>query len=99
EADFERMKKRRIEAIRQSRSSPTSIPWRVQGPILYGPTHPLGSVVTEASLEAITLADCKKQIATWMKPKNARLFVVGDLTEEQVRKTFDESPLAAWTGA
>jgi zinc protease len=60
EADFERMKKRRIEAVRQSRSSPTSIPGRVASPILYGTEHPLGSVITEASIESITLDDCKK---------------------------------------
>jgi zinc protease len=99
EADFDRMKKRRIESVRQSRSNPTSIPFRVTGPVLYGASHPLGGVVTEAGLESITLDDCKKQIATWLKPKNARLFVVGDLTEEQVRATFDKSPLAKWTGA
>jgi zinc protease len=99
EADFDRLKKRRIESVRQSRSNPTSIPFRVSGPVLYGANHPLGGVVTEPGLESITLADCKKQIATWMKPKNARLFVVGDLTEAQVRATFDKSPLAAWTGA
>lgn len=99
QSDFDRMKKRRIESVRQSRSSPTSIPGRVSGAVLYGLDHPLGSVVTEPSTESITLDDCKKLVATWLKPKNARLFVVGDLTEEQVRKTFDDSPLAAWTGA
>ena len=99
EADFDRLKKRRIESVRQSRSSPTSIPYRVAGPVLFGPEHPLGAVTTEAGIESITLDDCKKQIATWLKPKNARLFVVGDLTEAQLRATFDKSPLAAWTGA
>lgn len=99
ESDFDRMKKRRIESVRQSRSSPSSIPGRVSGAILYGAAHPLGSVITEADIEAITLDDCKKYVATWLKPKNARLFVVGDLDEAQVRATFDQSPLAAWTGA
>jgi len=99
EADFDRLKKRRIESVRQSRTSPTSIPYRVTGPVLYGASHPLGGVVTEEGLESITLDDCKKQIATWLKPKNARLFVVGDLTEAQVRETFDKSPLAKWSGA
>jgi predicted Zn-dependent peptidase len=99
DTDFDRMKKRRIEAVRQSRSNPSSIPGRVIGPVLYGAGHPLGSVTTEASLESITLDDCKKYVATWLKPKNARLFVVGDLDEAAVRKTFDASPLAAWTGA
>ena len=99
QSDFDRMKKRRVEAVRQSRSSPTSIPGRVSGPVLYGAEHPLGAVITEASTEAITLDDCKKQIATWLKPKNARLFVVGDMTEDAVRKLFDDSALAGWTGA
>ena len=99
EADFDRLKKRRIESVRQSRSNPTSIPYRVSGPVLYGANHPLGAVVTEDGLESITLDDCKKQIATRLKPRNARLFVVGDLTEAQVRETFDKSPLAKWTGA
>ncbi|HEY5924915.1 MAG TPA: pitrilysin family protein [Kofleriaceae bacterium] len=99
DADFDRLKKRRIESVRQSRSNPASIPFRVGGPVLYGADHPLGAVMTEPGLESITLDDCKKQIATWLKPKNARLFVVGDMTEAQVRSTFDKSPLAAWAGA
>ena len=99
DADFDRLKKRRIESVRQARSNPASIPYRVGGPVLYGANHPLGAVVTEAGLESITLADCKKQIATWMKPRRARLFVVGDMTEAQVRATFDKSPLAKWTGS
>ncbi len=99
QTDFDRMKKRRIEAVRQSRSAPTSIPGRVSGAVLYGLDHPLGAVITEASTESITLDDCNKQLATWLKPKNARLFVVGDMTEAGVRAMFDGSPLAAWTGA
>lgn len=99
EEDFDRLKKRRIESVRQSRSNPNSIPGRVIGPVMYGDKHPLGSVMTEDDINAITLEDCKKHVATWLKPKNARLFVVGDLTEDQVRSTFDKSPLAAWSGA
>jgi zinc protease len=98
QADFDRMKQRRIEAIRQARTSPTSIPNRVMGPVLYGADHPLGSVATESALEAITLDDCKQHVAKWLQPRNARLFVVGDLTEAQVKETFAKSPLAAWKG-
>jgi zinc protease len=97
--DFDRLLKRRIESVKQSRGNPTSIPGRVMGKILYGAAHPLGGVTTEQSLAAITLDDCKKQLSTWMKPKNARLFVVGDVTEAQIRETFDHSPLAKWTGS
>src|SRR5262249_47087009 len=50
-----------------------------------------------ASLAAIKLDDCK-QLATTLKPRNARLFVVGDLTEAQVRAHFETAALASWVG-
>ncbi|MEO6776239.1 MAG: pitrilysin family protein [Kofleriaceae bacterium] len=96
--DLDRMLKRRIEAVKQARGNPTAIPGRVFGAVLYGAAHPFGAVVTEASLAAITLADCKQQLATWLQPHGARLFVVGDLTEQQLRDAFAHSPLAAWRG-
>jgi zinc protease len=99
QSDLDRMLKRRIEALKQARANPTAIPGRVSGAILYGPTHPYGTVVTEQAYATITLADCKKQLAEWMQPEHARLFVVGDLTEQQIRDTFAHSPLADWKGA
>jgi zinc protease len=56
-------------------------------------------VVTEASLAAITLDDCRQYVSTYGKPANARLFIVGDLTEAEVRGFFEKGDLAAWTGA
>jgi zinc protease len=100
QSDFDRMIKRRIEAVNQARGTPSSIPGRVTGAIMYGADHPLGGIVTESSLATITLADCQQQVATWLQPKHARLFVVGDLTEAQVRALFEKSSLGAtWTGA
>jgi predicted Zn-dependent peptidase len=98
QSDLDRMLKRRIEAVKQARGNPSAIPGRVSGPVLYGPAHPFGTVMTEQSLAAITLADCKQQLATWMQPHGARLFVVGDLTEQQIRDTFAQSALADWHG-
>ena len=99
QSDFDRLIKRSIETVKQQRGNPAQIPGRVAGAILWGPQHPLGRVTTEASLQAITLADCKQQIATWIKPKHARLFVVGDVTRPQLEALFAKSKLAGWTGA
>ncbi len=98
-SDFDRMIKRRIENVRQSKGSPASVANRVSGTVLYGPAHPFGTVSTEESLQAITIDDCKSYAATYLKPASARLFVVGDLTEAQVRSYFDKGPLAGWKGA
>jgi zinc protease len=98
-SDFDRVVKRRIEGIKQSRRSPASVATRVAGAVLYGPTHPFGTVVTEASLAAITLDDCKAFAAEWLRPQRARLFVVGDLTEAQVRAYGGALELAGFSGA
>ena len=95
-SDFDRLVKRRIENVKQSRGTPAAVSQRVTAPVLYGAKHPLGAVVTEDSLRAITLDDCKHHAATWLSPKHARLFVVGDLTEGAVRKYFDSPALADW---
>ena len=99
DSDFKRMIHRRIEGVKQARTNPAAIPGRVNDVIMYGPNHPRGGVVTEASLQAITLDDCKKFLGTWLKPQHARLYVVGDQTEEQVRTRFDGAELAGWKGA
>ena len=97
--DLERLSKRRIESIRQAKSTPASIAGRVSDAVLFGPTHPLGALETEATVAQITLEDCRQHAARWLRPRGARLFVVGDLTEAQVRQAFDGPELAGWTGA
>ena len=91
-SDFERLIKRRIEGVRQSRASPHSIPNRVMGRILYGADHPYGAVVTESSLAAITIDDCRA-LARGLRPEGARLFVVGDVDENRVRALFGSGRL------
>jgi len=96
--DFDRLIRRRIEGIRQAKRSPASIASRIAGAVLYGHGHRFGAVVTEASLAALTLDDCRELARTWLAPGGARLFVVGDLTADAVRACFD-ARLAGWTGA
>jgi len=97
-SDFDRLVRRRIENIRSKRN-PAAIASRVAGPVLYGRSHPYGALSTEASLAALTLDDCRAFAQRWLVPGRARLFVVGDLTEDQVRAYFDSPQLAGWTGA
>jgi zinc protease len=98
QSDFDRMVKRRIEAIKQAKGSPASVAARITGAVLYGPRHPFGAVMTEASLAALTLDDCRDFARTWLRPRTARLFVVGDRTEAQLRAHFDAPLLTSWTG-
>jgi len=96
--DLDRMVKRRIEGLKQTKGTPAAVAPRVARPVLYGPKHPFGRVTTEASLAAITLDDCKAHHAAALKPGGARLFVVGDMTEARLRAYFDGPLLSGWTG-
>lgn len=98
QSDFDRMISRRIENVKQSKGNPASVAGRVSGAVLYGLAHPYGAVNTEESLRAIKLDDCKALATKWLKPGGAKLFVVGDLTEKQVREYFDGPALASWKG-
>lgn len=97
QAELERMVKRRLEALKQAKASPGSVADRVYGPVLYGAKHPFGAVTTESGYGAITVDDCKAYHAKYIQPKGARLFVVGDMTEAQVREKVDGA-LATWKG-
>lgn len=96
--DFDRMVKRRIESIKQAKGNPDAIAGRIAGPVLYGAAHPYGRVTTEASLAGFTLDDCKAYHARQLHPGGARLFVVGDITADQVRAQFADPALASWKG-
>jgi len=98
-SDFERKIKRSIEALKQVKGNPVSVAGRVRGAVLYGPQHPFGTLVTESSLNALKLDDCRRFVTTWLQPENARLFVVGDITEPQLRRYFEGEKLASWKGA
>ncbi|HVV86610.1 MAG TPA: pitrilysin family protein [Kofleriaceae bacterium] len=97
--DFERMIKRRIAGLEQAKGSPDAIAGRIAGPTLFGANHPYGRVPTEASLAALTLDDCRAYHARQLHPGGARLFVVGDLTPDELRARFAAAPLGAWQGA
>lgn len=99
QTDLDRQLKRRTESLKQSKASPEPIAARVGGTVLLGVEHPFGALVTEASLAAITIDDCKAHHAKWLRPRGARLFVYGDLSEAQVRQAFDGAALASWKGA
>ncbi len=96
--ELDRMIRRRIESLKQARGSAAPVAGRLSGVMVYGRSHPFGRVTTEKTLQAIRLADCKRHLQRALKPRGARLFIVGDMTEEQVRKSF--APLLArWRGA
>ncbi|HET9765787.1 MAG TPA: pitrilysin family protein, partial [Thermoanaerobaculia bacterium] len=98
QTDHERNLLQQVASVRQSKGAPASIGRRVSGAVFYGPEHPLGQVVTEASTQAVTLEDCRTYPAAWLRPRGAQLYVVGDITRAQVESEIGRR-LADWKGA
>jgi predicted Zn-dependent peptidase len=97
-SDLDRMIDRRLEALKQQKADPSGISRRLADSILYGESHPFGKIITEKTYKAVNVNDCKRYHRSYIKPKGARLYVVGDMTEAQVMEKF--SPLlAGWKGA
>jgi len=94
EAELERLRSQYLNAIRQEKTSPVSIALRLLPGLLYGNEHaysqPLSGTGTEASIERIQRKDLQQWHATWFKPNNATLVVVGDTTLEAIAPKIEE---------
>jgi len=105
EREIERKRARWLAKILQEKSSPRSVALRTLLPLLYGDDHaysiPLTGSGTEESIRSLTRDDLVGFAKRWLRPDNATLIVVGDVTLKELspllEKTFGgwESPVVA----
>ncbi len=97
--EFKRLKAQTLAAIQQEKAEPFSIALRVFPKLLYGPGHAYGNPFTgsgtEASVQAMTLADLQKFHDAWFKPNNATLVVVGAAGLDEIKPKL-EKLFSAW---
>lgn len=62
----------------------------VQSVLLYGKDHPYGEIVTEESVEKITLEDAKEYYNTYFRPNIAYLAIVGDINKKEAKKLVNK---------
>jgi zinc protease len=97
--EFERLQKDRLAAIAREKTVPQSLAARVVPGILYGKDHPYAKPFTgtgtEEAVKRMTRDDLVKYHATWFKPNNATLLVVGDTTLAEVKPMLEKA-FAGW---
>jgi len=97
--DLERAKRLQLADIREEKNTPTPMALRVLPRLLYGDGHAYSIGMTgsgtEESVAAMTRDDLVKFHATWFKPNNATLIVVGDTTLPEIRPKI-EKLFARW---
>ena len=94
EADFERNKKQRLAAIEREKASPQQLGFRLLPGLLFGEDHPYGASFTGSgnknSVTALTREDLAKFHATWYKPNNGTLIIVGDTTLAEITPKLEK---------
>ncbi|GGD42928.1 M16 family metallopeptidase [Croceicoccus pelagius] len=99
EAEVARVKGQRLAAIAQQQATPGSIASRAIGPLIFGENHPYGSVGSAglvSAIEPLTPAALESVHETWLRPDNAAITVVGDITMEQLKPAL-EAAFGNWS--
>ncbi len=100
-ADVERQKQQQIAAIQRERMSPMGAALRVMPVKIYGAGHaygqPLSGSGTEESVGKMDRGMLAKFHATWFKPNNATILIVGDTTLAEITLKL-EKLFAGWKG-
>lgn len=98
--ELERLRAQRLTSFRQRRDSPEAIAQIVYASLLYGREHPYGHPLTgdEKSVQAIAESDVRRFYETYMRPNNATLIVVGDVTPDEILPKLERA-FASWKPA
>jgi len=100
QTELDRLRGQWIANIGQEKAQPVQLALRLLPPAIYGEGHaygvPFTGSGTEASIASLTRDDLVGFRETWLRPDNARLFVVGDTTLGEIVPLL-EGVLGGWT--
>ncbi|WP_210489670.1 insulinase family protein [Rufibacter aurantiacus] len=88
--ELDKFKKQMGSSLASSKDDPATMEANVQQALLFGKNHPYGEVVTEKTVENITLADAQQYYNTYFRPNIGYLAIVGDITAKDAKKLVKE---------
>ena len=91
--DLARVRAQQRAAIEQEKSSPTGLGARALPELLYGASHPYGRAFSGLgdadAVQALTREDLSTFHLRWLRPDNARIFVVSDRPLAELQPLLD----------
>ncbi len=88
--EMDKLKTQYVSGIQTEKDDPDAIARNVRRVLMYGKDHPYGEIMTEASVENITLDDVKNYYSTFFRPNVAYMAIVGDITMEEVKPLMEK---------
>jgi len=87
ELDFE--KEQLIESLKSGENSAAAIAGNVRNAVFYGKNHAAGEIVTEETVNNVTLEDVKNFYAERFKPSNGYMLFSGDISVKEAKKLLN----------
>ncbi len=97
EEAFKRQQTLAIASVLQARSTPNGKVGLTQLPLILGTGHPYAVLPTPETLAAMTTDELRDWYRRWVRPENATLLVIGDVTEAKLRPMLEQR-FAEWRG-
>ncbi|MEC9375998.1 MAG: pitrilysin family protein [Pseudomonadota bacterium] len=92
--ELERLRTQYLTFIQQEKVTPISMALRLLPGMLYGNQHPYSQPLTgsgsEKSIGALKQKDLQNWHKTWLKPNNATLVVVGNISFEDIKERVEK---------
>jgi zinc protease len=99
EGDLTRLKAQTLAGIQQEKTQPRGIAMRLFPQLVYGAGHayanPFSGAGSPESVTAMKREDLQTFHRRWVRPDNATLLIVGDVTLESIKPMLEQR-LAAW---
>ncbi|AMM50662.1 hypothetical protein TH61_05000 [Rufibacter sp. DG15C] len=83
--ELDKFKKQMLSNLAASKTDPAAMEQNLQQSLLFGKNHPYGGVMTEKTVENITLADVQKYYSTYFRPNIGYLAIVGDVSVKEAK--------------
>ncbi|MCG8582199.1 MAG: insulinase family protein [Bacteroidales bacterium] len=84
--ELEKAQKQMLTGLKSQKDDPKAIASNIKSVLRYGKNHPYGEILTDESVEAITVDDLKAYYDTYFRPNVAYLVIVGDISVKEAKK-------------
>lgn len=95
--EFDKLILQAKSGLQASKTDPSSIISNLESATLWGKGHPYSDIVTETTIDRVSVKDCKNYYDTYIHPSNAILVIVGDITLADA-KNLTKTYLNNWKG-
>lgn len=85
QSELDKIKLRMKSDLVASKDDPGSIAGVVGDVLRYGKDYPYGEVMTEKTIQNISLAKCEEYYSTYFRPNDSYLAVVGDISKDEAK--------------